>query len=87
MPRNCATRRISPLYADVSGLPPALLTVGTLDPLLDDSLFMAARLRAAGNPASLYVVPESPHGFGSFPGPMAGELELLTQEWVRERLA
>jgi acetyl esterase/lipase len=78
---------ISPLYADVSGLPAALLTVGTLDPLLDDSLFMAARLRAAGNPAELYVVPESPHGFGSFPGPMAAELELLTQEWVRERLA
>jgi acetyl esterase/lipase len=78
---------ISPLYADVAGLPPALLTVGTLDPLRDDSLFMAARLQAAGNPAQLYVVPESPHGFGSFPGPMAAELELLTQEWVRERLA
>ncbi len=78
---------ISPLYADVSGLPPALLTVGTLDPLLDDSLFMAARLRAAGNPAELHVVPESPHGFGSFPGPMAAELELLTQEWVRARLS
>jgi acetyl esterase/lipase len=78
---------ISPLYADVAGLPPALLTVGTLDPLLDDSLFMAARLQAAGNPAELHVVPESPHGFGSFPGPMAAELELLTQEWVRARLS
>jgi acetyl esterase/lipase len=78
---------ISPLYADVSGLPPALLTVGTLDPLLDDSLFMAARLHAVGNAAELHVVPESPHGFGSFPGPMAAELELLTQEWVRARLS
>jgi acetyl esterase len=78
---------ISPLYADLAGLPPALLTVGTLDPLLDDSLFMAARLQAAGNPAELYVVPESPHGFGSFPGPMAEELELLTQEWVSARLS
>ncbi len=78
---------ISPLYADLSGLPPALLCAGTLDPLLDDSLFMTARLRAAGNVAELHVVPESPHGFGTFPGPMAGELELLTQEWVRERLS
>jgi acetyl esterase len=86
-PEQLRDPAISPLYADdVAGLPPALLTVGTLDPLLDDSLFMAARLRAAGNPAELYVVPESPHGFGSFPGPMAAELEVLTQEWVRARL-
>ena len=34
---------ISPLYADLRGMPPALFTVGTLDPLLDDTLFMAAR--------------------------------------------
>jgi acetyl esterase len=34
---------LSPLYADLSDLPPALFTVGDQDPLLDDSLFMAAR--------------------------------------------
>ena len=39
---------ISPLYADLRDMPPALFTVGTLDPLLDDSLFMDARWRAAG---------------------------------------
>ena len=27
---------LSPLYADLKGLPPALLIVGSLDPLLDD---------------------------------------------------
>ena len=57
----------SPLYADLSGLPPALFTVGTLDPLLDDSLFMAARWAAAGNRAELAVYPESIHGFVAFP--------------------
>ena len=40
---------ISALYADLRGLPPALFTVGTEDPLLDDSLFMAARWEMAGN--------------------------------------
>lgn len=57
----------SPLYADLAGLPPALFTVGTLDPLLDDSLFMAARWASAGNQAELAVYPESIHGFVAFP--------------------
>jgi acetyl esterase len=58
---------VSPLYADVSGLPPALFTVGTLDALLDDSLFMHARWQAAGNPAELRVYEEGVHGFVAFP--------------------
>lgn len=62
---------ISPLYGDLRGLPPALFTVGTLDYLYDDSLFMAARWRAAGNHAELAVHPASPHGFTSFPTAMA----------------
>jgi acetyl esterase/lipase len=62
---------VSPLYADLHGLPPALFTVGTLDPLLDDSLFMAARWEAAGNAADLLVYPESPHAFNAFPSAIA----------------
>lgn len=58
---------ISPLYADLSGMPPARFVVGTMDPLLDDTLFMAARWRAAGNTAALEVVAEAPHGFTLFP--------------------
>lgn len=34
---------VSPLYADLTGMPLALFTCGTFDPLLDDTLFMAAR--------------------------------------------
>jgi len=57
----------SPLYADLAGMPPALFTVGTRDPLIDDSLFMAMRWRAAGAEARLSVYPESIHGFVAFP--------------------
>lgn len=58
---------ISPLYAELAGLPPALFTVGSLDALVDDNLFMAARWRQAGNAGRLLVYPQSPHAFTAFP--------------------
>jgi acetyl esterase len=58
---------VSPLYANLSGLPPALFTVGTLDPLLDDSLFMHARWLTAGNQSELAVYPGGAHMFTGFP--------------------
>lgn len=58
---------VSPLYADLADLVPALFTVGTADPLLDDSLFMGTRWRAAGNEAEVVVYPDAPHGFIAFP--------------------
>ncbi|WP_395644989.1 alpha/beta hydrolase [Terricaulis sp.] len=58
---------ISPLYADLKGLCPALFTIGTRDALMDDSLFMHARWVAAGNEAVLDVYPGGCHGFTAFP--------------------
>lgn len=58
---------VSPLFGDLSGMPPALFTVGTLDPLVDDTLFMASRWIAAGNEAELHVCPGGMHGFVAFP--------------------
>jgi acetyl esterase/lipase len=54
---------ISPLYADLHGMPAALFSVGTRDPLMDDSLFMAPRWLAAGNTAELALYPGACHGF------------------------
>ena len=58
---------ISPLFADLSGMPPAVFTIGTADPLLDDTLFMEARWRQAGHATELRIWPEAPHGFLAFP--------------------
>ena len=62
---------VSPLRADLSALPPALFSVGTLDPLIDDSLFMYARWISAGNRGELAVWPGGVHGFNAFPTPLA----------------
>jgi acetyl esterase/lipase len=78
---------ISPLYADLTGMPPALFTVGTIDPLLDDSLFMAARWRAAGSEAELAVYPESVHGFAAFPTEMAQAARSRMAEFIGARVA
>jgi acetyl esterase len=67
---DTAARRapeVSPLFADLHDLPPALFSCGTADPLLDDSLFMDARWRAAGNEARLSVWDEGVHGYIAFP--------------------
>jgi acetyl esterase len=70
---------ISPLYADLRGLPPARFVVGTQDPLLDDTLFMAARWEAAGNDTTLEVIAEAAHGFLQFPLEVT-KRELAAQE-------
>jgi acetyl esterase len=62
---------VSPLYSDLKGLAPALFTVGTLDPLLDDTLFLYSRWIAAGNEAELAIYPGAPHAFNLFPMPLA----------------
>lgn len=70
---DVAASDISPLHADVKGLPPALFTIGTRDALLDDTLFMAPRWLAAGNGAELAVYPGGCHVFVGFPGSLADQ--------------
>jgi acetyl esterase len=77
---------VSPIFADLHGLPPALLVVGTLDRLLEDSLAMAGRLAAAGGAADLRVYPECPHGFLSFPTAMADAALAGIESWLAARI-
>jgi acetyl esterase/lipase len=77
----------SPLYADLTGMPPALFTVGDLDPLLDDSVFMASRWRLAGNESALAVWPESPHGFIRMAPPTGLPAQQRINEWLGTQLA
>lgn len=57
---------VSPIHADLTGLPPLLVSAGTRDPLLDDSLFLAARAVAAGVPVDAAIWPGGAHVFHRF---------------------
>ena len=78
---------ISPLYASLHGMPPALFTVGHADHLLDDNLFMAARWAAYGNAAELAVYPDCGHGFVSYPMELAKRANDRIDNFFAELLA
>ncbi|MEU6428448.1 alpha/beta hydrolase fold domain-containing protein [Microbispora sp. NPDC046973] len=86
-PEERRSPEISPLYADLSGMPTARFVVGTMDPALDDTLFMAARWRAAGNAAELEVVAEAAHGFTLFPIAVAERERRQQVGFVRKAVA
>ncbi|WP_154390500.1 alpha/beta hydrolase, partial [Bordetella pertussis] len=53
----------SPLWDDLSGLPPIVVHAGAHDITLDDSHTLAARVRAAGGQVQLQVFPGMCHHF------------------------
>jgi acetyl esterase len=64
--RTAADRRdplANLMLADIAGLPPALFVVGNNDLLTEQSVAMAARMRAIGGSAELRVYPGAVHGF------------------------
>lgn len=72
---NLADPYLSPLFGELTGLPPTLLTTGTRDLFLSNTVRMHRRLLAAGVPAELHVFEGMPHG--SFTGSAPEDLDLL----------
>lgn len=63
---NLKDPAISPFYADLKNMPPALFSVGTRDLLHDDSVMMFEHWRAAGNEAEIAVTSGGCHVFQRF---------------------
>jgi len=76
---------ISPLFAELAGLPPILIVIGSDDILLEDNLAMAARLSAAGVSVELRIYPAAPHGFTGHPTPLARAAIDHIDSWLRAR--
>lgn len=56
----------SPLFADLAGLPPLLVQVGSAEILLSDSTRLAAAAGEANTPIDLQVWPDMPHVWHAF---------------------
>lgn len=77
---------LSPMYGDLSQLPPALMFAGGLDPLRDDTLELAERWRSAAE-VELQLLPDSPHGFLHFRTTMADQVLAYSHAWIARRIA
>lgn len=77
---------VSPVYADLSNLPPALFVVGTKDMLLEDSERMAARWQEASGNAELLIAPESPHAFNRMNTGVAKKVARYVEGWIVDRV-
>ncbi len=79
---------VSPLYADLSRLPPAYAQVGGAEMLLDDARRFADRALAAGVKVELDVFDDQQHTFQMMAGraPEADEAIVRLSEWVRPHL-
>lgn len=74
----------SPLYGVLDNMPPALFTIGTWDPLIDDTLFMASRWLAAGNETELAIYPGGTHAFDAFPTEIARTARGRMHEFIKD---
>lgn len=74
---------LSPLFADLSGLPPTLIQVGEREILYSDSEQLLHALIAAGVPCVLQSWPDMWHVFQMFPLKSAGEAMTAMAEFLR----
>jgi acetyl esterase len=75
----------SPITADVSGLPPALVTTAGCDPLRDEGRAYADRLAAAGVEVEYRCFDDTIHACASFAGaiPAGRDMLVYVADWLR----
>lgn len=77
----------SPLYADLSGLPPLLVIVGGDEALLDDSIRLVRDAGTAGVDVTLHIGAEMQHVFPIYCGamPEADAAVAMIGAWIHSR--
>jgi len=79
---------VNPLFADYRGFPPMYIQVGGYEAILDDSLRVAERAKAAGVDCTCDVFPEMQHVFQFMAGraPEADDAINRLAAWARPKL-
>ena len=78
----------SPLFADLTGLPPLLVQVGSIETLLDDSTRLVEKAKASGVDATLEVWDDMPHVWHNW-APVLPEAQQAVDsigEFLRQRM-
>lgn len=76
---------ISPLYADLTGLPPILIQVSTTEMLYDDSTRFVERAKAAGVDVTLQTWDDTLHVFQAFALPESKEAITKISEFIQKQ--
>lgn len=72
---------------DLSGLPPAFVSVGSVDGFRDEDIDYALRLNQSGVPCELHVYPGAPHGYTLAPDAAVTRRSRTDQlDWLARRL-
>jgi acetyl esterase/lipase len=79
--------QVSPVFADLSAMPPALFIAGALDPIVEDTLRMHDRWQRQAGSSDLLVVPEGPHGFERLPTRLALKTRQFMADWISRTLS
>ncbi|OKL42641.1 alpha/beta hydrolase [Pseudovibrio exalbescens] len=77
----------SPLFAELHDLPPSIVTAGTQDPLLDDSLFLTSRLQATNSDVEVEIYPNGCHVFQGFELGLAKVSLSSIDTFIKKRMA
>ena len=77
-----STPLASPLYADLRGLPPLFVQVGSAELLLDDAVRLVGAAGAAGVPVHLSIWPNMPHVWHIFGFMLSEGRDALTEAGV-----
>jgi monoterpene epsilon-lactone hydrolase len=64
--RDASLSLISPVFADLSGLPPLIIQAGSHEVLLDDAVRLAGQAASADVEVTLDITPEVPHVFQAY---------------------
>lgn len=78
---------VSPLFGDFHGAPPAWLTVGDTEILLDDSRRLAEKIKAQGGDVTLIIEHDMPHVWPIFHNTLPEARRTLRSlaGWIRQR--